>query len=145
LAPVQLFIILSALAIMPFAWLRGAAPERAVAALLLAAYLSLPLIQGWRWGPVLVGVALNDLAVWAGMLWLTLRYDRWWLLLAAGAQTLNLLSHPVLLLAETITLRDSIAAQWAFTLVSLYALLLGVLERRLSGEKPGGFGLRRTT
>jgi hypothetical protein len=45
LAPVQLFIILSALAIMPFAWLRGAAPERAVAALLLAAYLSLAHVE----------------------------------------------------------------------------------------------------
>jgi len=144
LAPVQIFIILSALVIMPFAWLRGGRPERGVVALLLAAYLSLPIVQGWRLGPVSVGVALTDFACWAGMIWLVLRYDRWWLLIAAGAQTLNLMAHPVLLLVPNITLRESIAAQWAFSVVSLYSLLLGVLERRLSGEPPGGMLTRRT-
>lgn len=133
----QLFIILSALVIFPFVWLKGARPERAVVAILLACYLSLPFVQGWRWGEVLIGIAITDLVGWLAFIWLSLRYDRWWLLIATGAQTLNLMAHPVLLLVPEITVRESVAAQWVFSLVSLYSLLLGVLERHLAGETPG--------
>lgn len=137
MAPVQLFIILSALVIFPFAWLRGGRPERAVVGFQLASYLLAVVLQDWRWGSLFIGVAVVDLGLWLGLVWLSLRYDRWWLMIAAGAQTLNLMTHPVLLLGASLTARESVAAQWVFTLVTLYSLLLGVLERRLAGESPG--------
>lgn len=135
--PVQLFIILSALVIMPLAWIRGGRPERAVATILFFAYLSGPFIEGWRWGRLSVGVAAVDILVWAALLWLSLRHDRWWLLIAAAAQTLNVVAHPALLMSPSLTTRENVAAQWVFTLVSLYALLAGVVERQLAGERPG--------
>lgn len=137
MAPVQLFIIISALAIFPFAWLRGGRPERAAVGVQLASYVLAVVVQDLRWGSLSVGVAAVDLALWLSLVWLGLRYDRWWLMIAAGAQTLNLMTHPVLLLSTSLTARESIAAQWVFTLVTLYSLLLGVLERRLAGETPG--------
>ena len=144
MAPVQIFIILSALVIMPFAWLRGGRPERAVVVAQLAGYLLASAVQSWRWGNLFVGVAAVDFAVWICLVWLSLRCDRWWLLIVTGAQTLNLIAHPVLLLGISLTARETVAAQWAFTIVTLYSLLLGVLERRLSGEPPGGMLTRRT-
>lgn len=136
MAPVQLFIILSALAIFPFAWLRGGPPERAAVGFQLSSYVLAVAVQHLRWGSLAVGVTAVDLALWLGLVWLSLRYDRWWLMVAAGAQTLNLMTHPVLLLSASLTTRESVAAQWVFTLVSLYSLLLGVFERRLAGERP---------
>lgn len=139
MAPVQTFIILSALVIFPFVWLRGGRPERGVVAILVASYLLVPVLEGFRWGNLLAGVFLIDLTAWIGMIWLCLRYDRWWLLIAAGTQTLSLMAHPILMLSPSLTVRESVAAQWAFTLVCLYSLLLGVIERRLAGESPIGW------
>lgn len=139
MSPVQIIIILSALVIFPFVWLRGGRPERGVVAILLACYLLVPVLEGLRWGSLMAGVLAIDLTAWIGMVWLCLRYDRWWLLFVTGAQTLSLMAHPVLMLSPSLTLRESIAAQWAFTLVALYSLLLGVVERRLAGEAPLGW------
>ena len=144
MSPVQIFIILSALAIFPFVWLRGGRPERAVVVILLASYLLVPVLEGLRWGDLMAGVLAIDLAAWIAMIWLCLRYDRWWLLVVTGAQTLSLMAHPVLMLSPSLTLRESVAAQWAFTLVALYSLLLGVVERRLAGERPAGHRVAST-
>jgi hypothetical protein len=145
LPPVQLFIIVSALVIFPLAWMRGGHPERAVVTILLVAYVSGPFVQSWQWGRLLAGVAVVDLVVWGAFLWLALRHDRWWLLLAAAAQTLNLVAHAALVMTPSLTTREHVAAQWVFTLVSLYALLLGVFERHLAGERPAAPSLTART
>ncbi|CAN5227811.1 hypothetical protein BH10PSE1_BH10PSE1_33790 [soil metagenome] len=145
MAPVQLFILFSAFVIFPFAWIRGGHPERAVVATLVLAYASGPLAQQIQWDRLYVGVALVDVTVWGVFVWLSLKYDRWWLFVAAAAQTLNVLASVVLVLTPALTVRENIAAQWAFTLVSLYALLLGVLERRMAGERPAAPSLKPKT
>ncbi|CAN5125856.1 hypothetical protein BH09PSE1_BH09PSE1_28690 [soil metagenome] len=129
--------------IFPFAWIRGGHPERAVAATLLLAYASGPFAQELQWGRVYVGVAAVDVIVWCVFVWLSLRYDRWWLLVASAAQTLNVMASVVLVLTPALTTRENVVAQWAFTVVSLYALLAGVLERRLAGERPAAPSLRK--
>lgn len=136
MAPIQLFILCSAFVIFPFAWIRGGHPERAVVATLVLAYASGPLAQELQWGRLYVGVAVVDVVVWGVFVWLSLKYDRWWLFIAAAAQTLNVMASVVLVLTPALTMRENIAAQWAFTLVSLYALSAGVLERQMAGERP---------
>ena len=142
--PVQLFFLCSALAILPLAWVKGGHPERAGVALFIGAYVSGPFLQGYLIGEVMVAVALCDLVVWSVFIGLALRYDRWWLLLAAAAQSLNVLSHAATLLTPDLTAREAVAAQWVFGLVSLYALFSGVLERHLAGERPASPTLSRT-
>jgi hypothetical protein len=126
----------SALLIFPFAWIRGGHPERAVAITLILAYASGPFAQMIRWERLYVGVAIVDVMVWIVFVRLALKHDRWWLLVAAAAQSLNVMASVVLVMSPALTTRDNVAAQWAFTIVSLYALLFGVLERRLAGERP---------
>lgn len=130
----KVFIILSALVIFPLAWARGGSPERWVASILVAAYVATYSLQFWFLGRVQIGVGLVDLVVWIAFVSLALKYDRWWLVLAAAAQTLSLTAHPAMYLTPDLHLRDNVAVQMVFTIVSLYALLLGVLERRLAGE-----------
>ena len=141
--PVQLFFLLSALLVLPLAWVKGGHAERAAVALFIAAYVSGPFLQGYQIGEVMAAVALGDLAVWSVFVWLALRYDRWWLILASAAQGLNVLSHAAIVLTPDITTREAVAAQWIFGLVSLYALLSGVLERHLAGEQAAGPPLYR--
>lgn len=139
----QLFILCSALLIFPLAWIKGGHPERAVVATLVLAYASGPFAQQIQWGRLYVGVGVVDVIVWCVFVWLSLRHDRWWLLVAAAAQSLNVMASVVLVLTPTLTTRENVAAQWAFTLVSLYALLLGVVERRLAGERAAAPRLSR--
>ena len=142
--PVQLFFLCSALLILPLAWVKGGHPERAGVALFIGAYVSGPFLQGYQVGDVMAAVALCDLVVWSVFIGLALRYDRWWLLLASGAQSLNVLSHAAILLTPDLSTREAVAAQWVFGLVSLYALFGGVLERHLSGERAASPSLSRT-
>lgn len=136
MAPVQLFILCSAFVIFPFAWIRGGHPERAVVATLVLAYVSGPFAQQLQWERLYVGVFAVDVVVWGVFAWLSLKYDRWWLLVATAAQTLNVTASVVMILTPALTMRENVAAQWAFTLVSLYALLAGVFERHAAGERP---------
>ncbi len=134
LPPVQMFFLASALVILPVAWLKGGHPERAGAALLIAAYVAAPFLGRFRIGEAMPGLAIEDVIILSVFLSLALKHDRWWLLLASGAQSLNVLSHVALLVASDVTAREAVGAQWVFGLVSLYALFAGLLERRLAGE-----------
>lgn len=128
------FIILSALVIFPLAWIKGGPPERWIASILAASYVGTLLLQDWFIGRLQIGLVLIDLVGWLAFVALTLKYDRWWLFLATSAQTLNLLSHQAAYLAPDLSLRDNFTIQMTFTIVSLYAIPLGVVERRLAGE-----------
>jgi hypothetical protein len=131
---VKHFIILSALIIFPFAWFRGGPPERWVATILAISYVATLALQNWFIGRLQIGVALLDVFAWLAFVALALRYDRWWLLLATSAQTLNLLTHQAAYLTPDLSLRDNYTVQMVFAIGSLYAVLLGVMERRMAGE-----------
>ncbi len=136
MAPLQTFFLLSAVLILPFAWIRGGHPERAGVAVLLLNYVVGPIVQEWHLGRMLVGLAITDVAMLAALVWLALRHDRWWLLFAAAAQALAVGAHLALAVRPDLTERDHIAALWVFGVVALYGLLAGVGERRLAGEAP---------
>ena len=134
--PTQLFFLISTLVILPIAWLKGGHPERAGVAVLLLTYVAAVFLQPLRIDRFFLGYAITDLAMMAALVSMTLRYDRWWLFLASAAQGLSVLSYLTLLSRPELTVRENIAAQWVFGLISLYALLAGVLERWLAGEPP---------
>ena len=142
--PVPLFFLCSALAILPLAWVKGGHPERAGVALFIAAYVAAPFLEGFRIGETMPAIAVEDLIILSVLIWLALKYDRWWLLLASAAQSLNVLSHVALMVTPELTAREAIGAQWVFGLISLYALFSGILERHLSGERAASPALSRT-
>lgn len=134
--PTQLFFLISTVVILPIAWLKGGHPERTGVAVLLVTYVAALFLQPLRIDRFFFGYAFTDLAMMAALIWMTLKYDRWWLFVASAAQGLSVLSYLTLLSRPELTARENIAAQWVFGLISLYALLAGVFERWLAGEPP---------
>jgi hypothetical protein len=134
--PTQLFFLISVVVILPVAWLKGGRAERTVAMVLLINYVTAPFLQPARVGELLFGLAVADTVLLGVLGWLTLKYDRWWLLLATAAQGLVVLAYLAVMTRPEITARENIVAQWVFGLITLYALLGGVLERWLAGERP---------
>lgn len=134
--PTQLFFLISTVAILPVAWLKGGQAERTVVVVLLVNYLVAPFLQPARIGELMFVLAVADSALLGVLAWLTLRYDRWWLLLATAAQGLVVLAYLAVMTRPEITARENVVAQWVFGLITLYALLGGVLERWLAGEPP---------
>jgi hypothetical protein len=133
--PTQLFFLISTVVILPVAWLKGGHAERMVAVILLANYLVGPFLQPARIGELMFGLAIADTILLGVLGWLTLKYDRWWLLLATAAQGLVVLAYLAVMTRPEITARENIVAQWVFGLITLYALLGGVLERWLAGDQ----------
>ncbi len=110
--------------------LGGLRPERfAAAAVLLgfaATQLVTPLeISGWR-----AGVALVDVLLLAALLWLTVRFDRWWLVAASGAQLVTVMTHALALAAPQILLRTNVEVRWGLGLALLAFLSLAPIEAR---------------
>ena len=136
LPPTQLFYLISTLVILPIAWLRGGHAERMGVVVLLLAYVAGALLLPLRVDRLLIGCAITDVGMLAALVWMTLKYDRWWLILASAAQTLSILTYLALLTRPELTVRENVAAQWVFGLISLYALLGGIFERWLAGEPP---------
>lgn len=133
---IQLFFLISTLMILPISWVKGGHPERMGVVVLLLAYVSGVFLQPFRIEKFLIGYALADIAMLVALVWMTLRYDRWWLFMASAAQGLAVLSYVTVLTRPELTVRENVAAQWVFGLISLYALLGGVFERWLAGEPP---------
>jgi hypothetical protein len=132
--PTQLFFLISTVVILPIAWTKGGHPERMVVVVLLVNYLAGLFLEVARVGEFMFGLAAADLVLLIVLGWLTMRYDRWWLLLATAAQGLVVLAYLAVLTRPEITARENIVAQWVFGLFTLYALLGGVFERWLAGE-----------
>ena len=65
---------------------KGRTPERIVVVALFMLQWGTPLVDGLFIGHFRWGVAILSFAMFCLLAGLALRYDRWWLLLAAGAQ-----------------------------------------------------------
>jgi hypothetical protein len=84
------------LAICGYAWWRGGADERAVAAACLAGTVATLLVVSplrYRYSSVEAGLLLVDLAVLAGFVTVALRSTRFWPLWVAGLQLTTSLGH----------------------------------------------------
>ena len=87
----------SSLSVVSFACFRwGEEPERVVAGMFVAAAIATPLVRSaiaFRYRDVEVGVLLVDACLLAGLVWITVRVDRWWPLCVTALQLITFLSH----------------------------------------------------
>jgi hypothetical protein len=110
---------------------RGGRPERIVALASLAAYLISPYAQRLTSGHwPLLGVALVDVTLCALLVVLALRYDRVWLLVAAGVETATVMAHLGMILDPTLMARGYVTSLWIFYFIFLGALCFSLVEAR---------------
>jgi len=75
-----------------------------------------------------------DAATFLALFWLTVRFDRWWLILAAGAQLVTVLTHVMALTSPHILLRTNVEVRWTLGVALLALLAVAPFEaRRLQG------------
>jgi hypothetical protein len=134
MSPIQAAFYLLAFVICVMIWLGGGKTERTGAAMYLAALAASLMTQGLWFGNVRWAVAVIDVVFLAGLIYLALRKDRWWPLVAAGFQILILLIYAAMVLRPELGVRSGVGATWALAHLISLCLLGGVLERFLAGE-----------
>jgi hypothetical protein len=113
----------------------GRRPERLAAAVVCIAFIATQFatpfeVSGWR-----AGVALVDGVTLIALVLLTVRFDRWWLVFAAGTQLVTVLTHLLGWTAPHLLLRTNVEVRWLLGLMLLALLVVGPFEaRRLNGS-----------
>jgi len=127
------------LAVSIYAWLRGGADERAVAATCLAGtvatiFVISPLRQ--RYAGVEEGLLLVDLAVLAGFITVALRSRRFWPLWVAGLQLTTSIGHILKGVDQDLLPRAYGAALqfWSYPILLILAVGTYRSHRRLRGS-----------
>lgn len=125
------------LAVFALAWLKGGHPERLGALVMSAAFVMAavapPVLVA---GDLILFDAIADVALLAIFLWMSLKGDRWWPFLAAAAMFLTGVVHSAMILVPELDTRADLSARLGLTLLMVLALLAGVGERWLAGERP---------
>lgn len=142
MTPLQIFYLVSTVAIFAIAWLKGGHPERQGTVFLLLAYVSAVLVEDVQFQQHQVGVMATDTILLGGFVWMCVRWDRWWLLVAVACQVLALVAYATMWFDPDITLRSNVVTRWLFGLIQLFALGAGVIERWLAGEAAAFPGLQ---
>jgi hypothetical protein len=137
-SPVQtLGSILTPIVTVLVVW-RGGRPERIAALASFAAFLISPVAQrlgGHHWP--LLGVALVDVTLCALLIVLALRYDRAWLIMAAGVELATVMAHLGMVLDPTLMARGYVISLWIFYFIFLAALTYSLAETRGRCLRPG--------
>lgn len=118
-----------------FAWLKGGHPERFGAALLIIDYLITKMVSDWRVGDVHIGIAVLALALLAAFGWLALRSVRWWPLVVTATLLLILVVQALPAVTARLSHNDIAAANNGLLALVHLALIAGVGERWLAGER----------
>lgn len=132
---VALYLV-TGLAALAIAWLKGGHPERLGVVIWLAGWALALLVNDLRFGDLRWAVALLDLAAFAAYLWLALRYDRWWPLGVSACLLLSIAMHAAVLLTPEITPLAEASAQLGFGMLGVLIQAAGAFERWLAGEAP---------
>jgi len=134
--PLPAFFLISIPVVFPLAWLGGGHTERAGVALYLCLYILAGLTQHVPIGNPLWAPALVDLIFLIGVVWMALKRERWWPLVACALQVMVMLVYIGTMLVPGFSPRSGIVAVMVLGILGLYCLLGGVLERILAGEAP---------
>ena len=102
----------------------GSGPERWASLLLTGLLVVTPMIERLAWWCV----PLSSLVVFAGLLILALRSDRWWLLFACGCQMLALTTHVVTLIRLSDLMWSAVSVRWLCWLILMLIALAGAWE-----------------
>lgn len=107
---------------------KGRSPERIAGACLLALMIGSGLVDyGGAWKVAALSVTA------AGVLaWLSLKYDRWWLIFALGLQLLAVTTHLIPLVDPDYRLWAAVTLRLAIWTGLMLLALFGVLESRLT-------------
>lgn len=117
-------------------WLKGGHPERFGVTVLLASYALSSVTFRWRIGDFYWASAVEDLTLLLIMGWLALRSARWWPFVAAAALALIMVVHGLTVLTGgALSAYAAASAHIGLWIVIDTALLFGVLERWLAGER----------
>lgn len=90
----------------------GTKEERAVVVVAVAYVLLPPVIYGFAVGAFRYGVFILEIALLIAFVYAALKIDRWWLIVAAGAQLLTCMTHIA-------ALHDSLIYTWSAVTVRL--------------------------
>jgi len=128
--------------IFAIGWLKGGHVERQAVLALLLAYVTALFLHDLERTTHQFAVMIADGVLLIVLVWMALRHDRWWLLVAVACQVLTMIAHGALWLDPDIGLRSNVVTRWLFGLILLYALAAGVGERWLAGEPAASPGLQ---
>lgn len=120
-------------------WLKGGHPERFGATVFVLTYLALGPAQRWTIGDIYIDTAISDSLLLLFLGWLALRSDRWWPFVLTAATALTLLVH-ICTVVTDISWAAAVSARVGLDLLANLALLAGVVERWLAGERPASEG-----
>ena len=134
--PLPAAFLVSALVIFPLAWLGGGHTGRSGVALYMCLFFVSPLVQQYRIGNLMWATALIDLVFLIGLVWLALKRERWWPLVASAFQVMVMLIYLSTALVPGFDTRSGVVAIMVLGMLALFCLLGGVVERILAGEAP---------
>lgn len=117
------------------AWLLGGRAERVGAAVLLIACMAGAVIVRWQIAGLHLPMLAMDTVRLIIFAWLCLRFDRWWPLMATAAMALMVFVQGARVLDPTITQYAVASAGVGLGYLIDLALLLGLFERWLAGER----------
>lgn len=120
------------------AWLWGGRPERFGVAILLLSGLLASRANAWPVGGLYPGFAIADVASFLIFGWWCLRSERWWPMVAASGLGLTVLGLILRLVEPTLSHDAMVSAHIGLGYVFHLALLFGVWESWLAGERPAG-------
>lgn len=109
---------------------KGRTPERMVVVALFALQWGTPLVDHLFIGHFRWGVAALSFAMFGLLVGLALRYDRWWLLLAAGAQLIAVSTHLAGIAGSDALLWSIVSTRMVVWFELLLLALFGVWEAR---------------
>lgn len=126
-------LIVTGVAAIAVAWLRGGRTERFAAGVLALTWI---VARSFRWmvGDVYVDSTVEDSLGLLIFGWLAFRSDRWWPFVATAAFALTVLVH-LLTMVTDISWDAAVSARVGLGLLIYVALLAGVGERWLAGER----------
>lgn len=136
MTPFQAFYLYFSLAVFAVAWLKGGHTERLGVAAVIIAFILSYLLTPLRIGDLRVGEAAVDIVLTLVFLWMALSRDRWWPIAATAFMVLSLMVHLAMILVPELDQRADVSARYGLGVLTIIALLAGVGERWLSGERP---------
>lgn len=120
----QLTILAANFAAVVLLLWRGERPERIAAVMVLVLLVMEPLAYPFRINAWRAGGGLVNLAFLIGLVWLSERWDRWWLVFAAALQMLLCLTFMMPLMTNEFSVRTGVALRlglWGGVSLFLFA------------------------
>ena len=129
-SPLSLLLEGLTYAVMALLLWKGRTPERIVVVALFALQWGTPFVDHLFIGDFRWGVASLSFAMFCLLVGLALRYDRWWLLLAAGAQLIAVSTHLAGIAGSDALLWSIVSTRMVVWFELLLLALFGVWEAR---------------